>query len=161
MNSSGRCARKLLSLSATKTSFIKLRLTHPITRMGWISLKASGTKFYFDHEHSPKNRWMIKEHNLIRCCKKHKAGNGMKSRKPTRRRVRHDIIIGILETAQHGELKTHIMDKVNLSFKQLEYYLNHLLSENFIRKEDNSYRTTEKGLAAIEACKICLKLTEK
>jgi len=85
----------------------------------------------------------------------------MKSRKPTRRRVRHDIIIGILETAQHGELKTHIMDKVNLSFKQLEYYLNHLLSENFIRKEDNSYRTTEKGLAAIEACKICLKLTEK
>jgi len=85
----------------------------------------------------------------------------MRSRKPTRRRVRHDIIIGILETAQRGELKTHIMDKVNLSFKQLEYYLDHLLSENFIRKEDNIYRTTEKGLAAIEVCKICLKLTEK
>jgi len=39
--------------------------------------------------------------------------------------------------------------------------LNHLLSKNFIRKEGNIYRTTEKGLAAIEACKICLELTEK
>jgi predicted transcriptional regulator len=53
------------------------------------------------------------------------------------------------------------MDKVNLSFKQLEYYLNHLLSKNFIKKEDNLYRTTEKGLGVIEACEICLKLTEQ
>ncbi len=81
--------------------------------------------------------------------------------KPTRRRARHDIIIGILETARHGELKTHIMKKVNLSFKQLEYYLNHLLSKNFIKKEGNFYRTTEKGLDVIEACKICLKLIEQ
>jgi len=53
------------------------------------------------------------------------------------------------------------MDKVNLSFKQLEYYLNHLLSKNFIKKQGNIYRTTEKGLDVIEACKICLKLTEQ
>jgi len=83
----------------------------------------------------------------------------MQNRKPTRRRVRHDIIIGILETAQHGETKTHIMNKVNLNWKQLEYYLNHLSSKNFIKKEDKIYRTTEKGLDVIEACKICLKLT--
>ena len=68
-------------------------------------------------------------------------------------------MIGILETAKHGETKTHIMNKVNLNWRQLEYYLNHLLSKNFIEKEDKNYRTTEKGLEVIEACKICLKLT--
>jgi len=62
--------------------------------------------------------------------------------------------------ARDVKLKTHIMKEANLSFKQLEYYLNHLLSKNFIKKEDNFYRTTEKGLDAIEACKICLMLTE-
>jgi len=53
------------------------------------------------------------------------------------------------------------MKEANLSFKQLEYYLNHLLSKNFVKKEGKFYRTTEKGLAVIEACKICLKLTEQ
>jgi len=83
-----------------------------------------------------------------------------RSRKLTRRRVRHDIIIGILEAARYGKLKTHIMREVNLSFKGLEYYLNHLLSKDFIRKEGKFYRTTEKGLGVIEACKICIGLTE-
>jgi len=90
-----------------------------------------------------------------------KAGNRMKKQKASRRRVRHDIILEILETARNGQLKTHIMKDVNLNFKQIEYYLNHLLSENFIKKEGKIYRTTEKGLGVIEACKICLKLTEK
>jgi predicted transcriptional regulator len=83
-----------------------------------------------------------------------------RSKKPTRRRARHDIIIGILETTRYGELKSHIMNKVNLSGKRLEYYLNHLLSKNFIRKEGNFYRTTEKGLDVVEACKTCLSLIE-
>ena len=83
-----------------------------------------------------------------------------RSRKPARRRVRHDIIIGILMAAQDGKLKTHIMKEVNLSFKQMEYYLNHLSSKNFIKKEGNFYRTTEKVLDVIKACKICLKLAE-
>ena len=85
-----------------------------------------------------------------------KLGN----RKPTRRRVRHGIIIRILEAARYGKLKTHIMRESNLSYKRLEYYLNHLLSKNFIEKEGRFYRTTEKGLGVIEACKICLGLTE-
>ncbi len=84
-----------------------------------------------------------------------------RSGKSTRRRVRHDIVIGILETAQHGKLKTHIMKEVELNFRQLQYYLNQLLSKNFIKKEGNIYRTTEKGLDVIEACKICRKLIEQ
>jgi len=83
-----------------------------------------------------------------------------RSKKPKRRRVRHDIIMEILEAARQGALKTHIMNEVNLSFKQTEYYLNNLLSKNFIKKEGNVYRTTEKGLDIIEACKVCLKFTE-
>ncbi len=81
-------------------------------------------------------------------------------RKPTRRRESHDIMIGILEIAQHGERKSHIINKANLSHKQAEYYLGHLLSKNFIKKEDKFYRTTEKGLNVLEFCKMCLKLLD-
>jgi len=84
----------------------------------------------------------------------------LRSRKPTRRRVRHDIIVEILETARRGESKTRIMRKARLNYEQLEYYLNQLSSKNFIKREDKNYITTKKGLAAIEACKICLSLTE-
>jgi predicted transcriptional regulator len=52
------------------------------------------------------------------------------------------------------------MKEVNLSFKQIEYYLKHLLSNNFIKKEGKVYRTTEKGLD-VKACKICHKLIEQ
>jgi len=52
------------------------------------------------------------------------------------------------------------MYNVGLSFAQTKYYLNHLLSKNFIKKEGKFYRTTEKGLKVIEACKTCLELTE-
>jgi len=90
---------------------------------------------------------------------KRRTGNP-KKQKSRRRRVRHDIIFGILESAKNGELKTHIMNKVNLSYNQLEYYLPFLLSKNFVRKEGRFYRTTEKGLAVIEACKLCLQLAE-
>ena len=84
-----------------------------------------------------------------------------RSRKSTRRRVRHDIVIGILEAAQHGKLKTHLMKEVKLNFRQIQYYLDQLLSKNFIKKEDNFYKTTEKGLDVIEACKICHRLIDE
>ena len=83
-----------------------------------------------------------------------------RSKKSTRRRVRHDIVLRVLETARDGKLKTHIMKEVKLNFRQLQYYLNHLVSKNFVKKENNLYRTTEKGLDVIEACKICQKLME-
>jgi len=83
-----------------------------------------------------------------------------KSRKLRERRVRHGIYVDILETAKDGTRKTHLMYNVGLSFAQTKYYLNHLLSKNFIKKEGKFYRTTEKGLKVIEACKTCLELTE-
>ena len=69
-------------------------------------------------------------------------------------------MVGILEAAEHGERKSHIVSKLNLSYKQAESYLGHLLSKNFIKKEDKFYRTTEKGLNVIEFCKMCLKLLD-
>jgi len=78
-----------------------------------------------------------------------------------RRRARHDIIMEILKTAKGGEKKTQIMYKACLSFSQLERYLNALKKGGFITEESGVWRTTEKGLHVIEACKICLRLTEE
>jgi len=78
-----------------------------------------------------------------------------------RRRARHDIIMEILKTAKGGEKKTQIMYKARLSFSQLEQYLDALKKGGFITEESGVWRTTEKGLHVIEACTICLRLTEE
>lgn len=78
-----------------------------------------------------------------------------------RRRVRHDIIMEILKSAKNGAKKTSIMYKANLSFTQLELYLNALKKAGFITEETGIWKTTEKGLHVIEACKICHLLMKK
>ena len=93
------------------------------------------------------------------CVMKRRTGNP-KKQGSGRRRARHDIIFGILEAAKNGELKTHIMGKVKLSSELFERYISFLLSKNFVRREGRFYRTTEKGLTVIEACKLCLELVE-
>jgi predicted transcriptional regulator len=82
----------------------------------------------------------------------------MPSRK---RRARHDIIMEILKAAENGAKKTKIMYKASLSFDQLKQYLNALKKENFITEESGIWKTTEKGLHVIEACKICQRLLEE
>ena len=78
-----------------------------------------------------------------------------------RRRARHDIIIKILRTARDGEKKTNIMFKARLSFSQLEQYLSSLEKGGFLAEKSGIWRTTKKGLHAIEACEVCLRLTEE
>lgn len=80
---------------------------------------------------------------------------------PRRRRARHDIILKILKTAKHGSKKTNIMFKARLSFSQLEKYLYALNEAGFINEKSGVWTTTEKGLHVIEACEICLRLTEE
>jgi len=72
-----------------------------------------------------------------------------------RRRVRHDIVVGILEIAKKGVRKTTIMNKVGLSYFQLKKYLNALEKAEFLAEESSKWKTTKKGLQVIEACKIC------
>jgi len=78
-----------------------------------------------------------------------------------RRRVRHDIIMEILKIAKSGALKTWIMNKAGLSYAQLEQYLNALRKADFITEESGVWKTTEKGLHVIEACKICHRLIKE
>lgn len=80
---------------------------------------------------------------------------------PRRRRARHSIIVQILRIAKSGEKKTNIMYKARLSFSQLEHYLGALEKAGFIAEKSGTWNTTKKGLHAIEACEICLQLTEE
>lgn len=81
--------------------------------------------------------------------------------RPRRRRARHDIIMSVLKIAKNGEKKTNIMYKARLSFSQLEQYLGALEKAGFITETSGIWNTTEKGLHAIEACEICLRITEE
>jgi predicted transcriptional regulator len=78
-----------------------------------------------------------------------------------KRRARHDIIMNILKSAVNGAKKTVIMYKAGLSFAQLEQYLNALKKADFIAEKSGIWKTTEKGLHVIEACKICLRLMKE
>jgi len=78
-----------------------------------------------------------------------------------KRRARHDIILEILQNAKDGAKKTSLMYKTNLSFSQVERYLSALTKGGFIAENSGVWRTTEKGLYVIEACKICHSLMEK
>ena len=80
---------------------------------------------------------------------------------PRRRRVRHDIIMEILKMARNGTRKTKIMRKARLSFSQLEQYLEALKEAGFIVEESGVWKTTEKGLHVVEACRICHRLLKE
>jgi len=65
-----------------------------------------------------------------------------------------DIIIIILQAADEGAKKTHIMHQCNLSSKRLHAYLDLLVDMGFLEsvgKYSDSYMTTEKGLAFLKA----------
>jgi predicted transcriptional regulator len=65
---------------------------------------------------------------------------------------------GILRVAKSSESKTHIMYGANLSFRQLERYLELLLDRGLLRvseerrsKATKLFVTTDKGLSFLEA----------
>ena len=66
-----------------------------------------------------------------------------------KRRDKLDIIAEILTIAKDGLLKTQIMYRANLSFAQLNEYLDFLKGMNLLRIEKENrkkvYKTTEQG----------------
>jgi predicted transcriptional regulator len=72
----------------------------------------------------------------------------------SKRRDKLGIIAEISEIAKDGTLKTQIMYKANLSFVQLNEYLDYMLKIRLLRKLDINgkevYMTTEKGLDFIQ-----------
>ena len=75
-----------------------------------------------------------------------------------------DIIADILEASKGKTRKTYLMYRCNLSFRQLENYLNLLLKRGLLKAiEDNSnntslFRITEKGERFLETYKGLLGL---
>ena len=73
-------------------------------------------------------------------------------------RGRVDIIANILREAAKGAKKTHIMYRSNLSFRQLQTYLDFLLDRGLLRRLERGsgggsglFQTTAKGQAFLRA----------
>ncbi len=85
-----------------------------------------------------------------------KANNKKRSNK---HRGSLDIIADILEASKGKTRKTYLMYRCNLSFRQLENYLNLLLRRGLLKAaEDNNnntglFRITEKGERFLEVYK--------
>ena len=74
----------------------------------------------------------------------------------SKRRDKLVIMTEIIDIAKNGTSKTHIMFAANLSFSQLNQYLELLCQSNLLEKSKNNadgreiYRATEKGLEFME-----------
>jgi len=81
---------------------------------------------------------------------------------PRKRRDRLYILAEILDIAKDGSLKTQIMYRANLSFTQLNEYLDLLLSMKLVgtveAKEKTVYKTTPKGLQYLQNYKEIIEL---
>jgi len=74
-------------------------------------------------------------------------------------RSRIEIIADILDAADEGVRKTHIMYRCNLSFKQLETYLDFLLNRGLLKtvpeegksSYTRSFEITDKGQILLQA----------
>jgi len=76
--------------------------------------------------------------------------NNLPSNPSSKRRDKLYIIAEILEIAREGTLKTQIMYRANLSFTQLNDYLQFMLKNDLLEKIDMGgkevYKASEKGL---------------
>ena len=78
-----------------------------------------------------------------------------------RRRERHDIIVEILQMSRDKARRTKMMEKIGMSFSQINTYLNELKEADFISEDAGNWKTTEKGLLVIDACKLCFALVNQ
>jgi predicted transcriptional regulator len=73
-----------------------------------------------------------------------------------KRRDRHEIIIEILIKTKARRNKTQLMREANISFEQVQYYLDFLLKKELLKITDkNCFKTTQKGLEFLEKCGRC------
>ncbi len=72
------------------------------------------------------------------------------------KRSKELIISQILEVCQEGAIKTSIVYQTNLNFKRIDFYLEKLVDNGFIRAEQSKgvfYKTTDKGFRTLEKLK--------
>lgn len=76
------------------------------------------------------------------------------------RRGRQDIIMCILKIAEYGSSRARMIDKLNLSSAQCKGYLVDLKTAGYIVEDGRLWKTTNKGLQVIDACKNCQDLMD-
>ena len=89
-------------------------------------------------------------------CPSGKCTNSIHNSTHSRRnRTRLEIMASILTIASEGVRKTRIMYQANLSFRQLQEYLEYLTQRDLINKKientDNYYQTTERGFQFLKS----------
>ena len=81
---------------------------------------------------------------------------------PRKRRDRLYILAEILDIAKDGCLKTQIMYRANLSFTQLNEYLDLLVTMKLVgmleAKDKTTYKTTSKGFQYLQNYKEIIEL---
>ena len=82
-----------------------------------------------------------------------------------RRRSNIEIIGDMLRVGENGAGKTEIMYSANMSYSQLQKYLNFLISHGFIDRVEVgnpvvTYRVTESGLSLLKSIETLLEVLE-
>jgi predicted transcriptional regulator len=82
-----------------------------------------------------------------------------------RRRSNIEIIADMLRVGENGAGKTEIMYTANMSYHQIQKYLNYLVNQGFIHKVnvDNSmvaYRVTDSGFRLLKAIDTLMSMLE-
>lgn len=88
-----------------------------------------------------------------------------KRAKLSRRRSDIKIIADMLRAGEKGAGKTEIMYSANMSFTQIQKYLDYLVNQGFIQKMDmgnslTAYKVTENGLKLLKAIDNLLSMME-
>lgn len=83
----------------------------------------------------------------------------------SRRRSNIEIIGDMLRVGENGAGKTEIMYSANMSYTQLQKYLNFLVGHSFIDRVEVgnpviTYRVTQKGAALLQSINTVLEVLE-
>jgi predicted transcriptional regulator len=83
----------------------------------------------------------------------------------SRRRSDIKIIADMLRAGEKGAGKTEIMYSANMSFSQIQKYLDYLVNQGFIHKVDmdhamTAYQVTDSGLKLLKAIDNLLSMME-
>ncbi len=82
-----------------------------------------------------------------------------------KRRSNIEIIADMLRVGENGAGKTEIMYTANMSYSQIQKYLDYLVNQGFIDKIDmdntmGAYRVTESGLKLLKAIDSLMAMLE-
>jgi predicted transcriptional regulator len=81
----------------------------------------------------------------------------------SRRRSNIEIIADMLRVGENGAGKTEIMYSANMSYSQIQRYLDYLVSQGFVNKVDMdntmvAYQVTETGMKLLKAIDTLMEM---